>query len=82
MEMFFYSMLLFQGSAQEEIDTKVNEYRKLLFDEFEAGKINLDDELDIKNSHSRAKVAKDNRDRFRKAFKIRDDFVEGTSMAK
>lgn len=49
--------------------------------EFEAGKMNLDNELDLRNSHSRMKIAKDKRDRMRKALAIDSSFVEGTSMA-
>jgi hypothetical protein len=64
-----------------EIDQKVNEYRKLLLSDFEAGRMDLDDELDLRNTHSRRKVAKDNRDRMRNALGISSTFVDGTSMA-
>jgi hypothetical protein len=70
-----------EGTPEAEIQEKVDEYRKLLFAEFEAGRMNLDKELDIRNSHSRMKIAKDNRDKMRNALGIRDDFVDGTSMA-
>ncbi|KAI6198099.1 hypothetical protein M3Y94_01304700 [Aphelenchoides besseyi] len=69
-----------EGSTQEEIDEKVNEYRKLLFSEFEDERMKLDGELDIRNSHSRMKVAKDNRDRMRGALGIDDEYVAGSSM--
>ncbi|KAI6198112.1 hypothetical protein M3Y94_01306200 [Aphelenchoides besseyi] len=70
-----------EGNTQEEIDEKVNEYRKLLFSEFEDERMKLDGELDIRNSHSRMKVAKDNRDRMRGALGIDDEYVAGSSMA-
>ncbi|KAI6230172.1 Cwf21 domain-containing protein [Aphelenchoides fujianensis] len=66
------------GKTQEEIDETVSEYRQLLFSEFESGRLNLDDELDIRNSHSRMKVAKDNRDRMRNALGISNEYVAGT----
>lgn len=60
----------------------MNEYRKLLYNEFESGKMNMDDKLDIRNSHSRAKVSKDNRDRMRSALGIDASFVDGSSLEK
>lgn len=58
----------------------MDEYRKLLYNEFESGKMNMDDQLDTRNTHSRAKVAKDNRDRFRNALGIDASFVDGSSL--
>lgn len=42
----------------------------------------MDLDLDIKNSHSCAKVAKDNRDRMRSALGIDAAFVDGSSLEK
>jgi hypothetical protein len=72
----------FQGFTEEEINTKVNEYRKLLFNEFENGRLDMDTQLDLRNSHSRAKVAKDSRDNMRWALGIDAAFVDGSSLEK
>uniref|UniRef100_A0A1I8AJT2 Cwf21 domain-containing protein n=1 Tax=Steinernema glaseri TaxID=37863 RepID=A0A1I8AJT2_9BILA len=42
-----------KGFAQDEIERKVGEYRKLLLDEIESGELNLDKELDLKNEDVR-----------------------------
>jgi hypothetical protein len=61
----------------------VNEYRKLLFNEFENGHLDMDThQLDLRNSHSRAKVAKDSRDNMRWALGIDATFVDGSSLQK
>jgi len=77
----FEDLMEGKGFSEEEIRAKVDEYRKLLYNEFESGKNkNMDKELDLRNSHSRAKVAKDNRDRFRNALGIDASFVDGSSL--
>uniref|UniRef100_A0A914DVX0 CWF21 domain-containing protein n=1 Tax=Acrobeloides nanus TaxID=290746 RepID=A0A914DVX0_9BILA len=78
----FEDLMEDKGFSPEEITAKVDEYRKLLLSEYEAGKMDLDHELDTRNTHSRAKVAKDGRDRFRKAFGIDEKFVDGSSLEK
>uniref|UniRef100_A0A914GU48 Conserved oligomeric Golgi complex subunit 8 n=1 Tax=Globodera rostochiensis TaxID=31243 RepID=A0A914GU48_GLORO len=71
-----------KGFSESEIHSKVNEYRKLLFNEFESGRLDMDTELDVRNTHSRAKVAKDNRDKWRSALGIDAAFVDGSSLEK
>lgn len=78
----FEDLMEDKGFSPDEIMAKVDEYRKLLLSEYEAGKMELDNELDTRNTHSRAKVAKDGRDRFRKAFRIDEKFVDGSSLEK
>lgn len=79
----FEDLMEGKGFSEEEIQAKVDEYRKLLYNEFESGKNkDMDKELDLRNSHSRAKVAKNNRDRFRSALGIDASFVDGTSLEK
>jgi hypothetical protein len=77
-----FILLSFQGFSEEEINAKVNEYRKLLFNEFENGRLNMDEQLDLRNSHSRAKVAKDTRENMRWALGIDASFVDGSSLEK
>uniref|UniRef100_A0A914NVS1 Uncharacterized protein n=1 Tax=Meloidogyne incognita TaxID=6306 RepID=A0A914NVS1_MELIC len=69
------------GFSEEEINSKVSEYCKLLFNEFESGRLNMDAELDLRNSHSRAKVAKQGRSNMRCALGIDASFVDVSSMA-
>jgi len=78
----FEDLMEGKGFMEEEIRSKVNEYRKLLFTEFESGNLNMDNALDLRNSHTRAKVAKDNRDRMRNALGIDSAFVDGSSLEK
>uniref|UniRef100_A0A915MYX1 CWF21 domain-containing protein n=1 Tax=Meloidogyne javanica TaxID=6303 RepID=A0A915MYX1_MELJA len=54
-----------KGFSEEEINSKGSKYPKLLFNEFESGRLNMDAELDLRNSHSRAKVAKQGRSNMR-----------------
>ena len=60
----------------------MDEYRRLLYNQFESGNSNLDKDLDLKNSHSRAKIAKDNRNNMRNALGIDAAFVDGSSLEK
>jgi serine/arginine repetitive matrix protein 2 len=78
----FEDLMEGKGFNDEEIQAKVSEYRKLLFNEFESGNMNMDKELDLRNSHSRAKVAKDNRNKMRNALGIDAAFVDGSSLEK
>lgn len=66
----------------EEVKTRVNEYRTLLYNQFESGNTDLDKDLDVKNTHSRAKVAKTSRDKWRNALGIDASFVDGSSLEK
>lgn len=76
----FEDLMEEKGFPESEIAEKVNEYRKLLLSEFEAGKMDLEKELDDRNTHSRAHLAQKGRDRFRNAFKIDDDYKPGSSF--
>ena len=76
----FEDLMEEKGFSQDEILNKVNEYRKLLFAEFEAGKMQLEHELDDRNSHSRAHLAQVGRDRFRNALKIDEKYKPGSSF--
>ncbi|CAK5114402.1 unnamed protein product [Meloidogyne enterolobii] len=78
----FEDLMEGKGFSEEEINSKVSEYRKLLFNEFESGRLNMDAELDLRNSHSRAKVAKQGRSNMRWALGIDASFVDGSSMEK
>ncbi|KAI1708615.1 SAPK-interacting protein 1 (Sin1), middle CRIM domain-containing protein [Ditylenchus destructor] len=79
----FQDLMEGKGFTEEEIQAKVDEYRKLLYTDFESGKTkDMDSQLDLRNSHSRAKVAKDNRDKMRFALGIDAAFVDGTSLEK
>ncbi|KAE9548751.1 hypothetical protein FO519_008042 [Halicephalobus sp. NKZ332] len=76
----FEDLMEEKGFSEKEILDKVNEYRKLLFAEFEAGKMQLEHELDDRNSHSRAHLAQVGRDRFRNALKIDEKYKPGSSF--
>uniref|UniRef100_A0A183CL73 Cwf21 domain-containing protein n=1 Tax=Globodera pallida TaxID=36090 RepID=A0A183CL73_GLOPA len=78
----FEDLMEGKGFSESEINSKVNEYRKLLFNEFESGRLDMDTELDVRNTHSRAKVAKDNRNKWRSALGIDAAFVDGSSLEK
>ncbi|KAL7078201.1 hypothetical protein ACQ4LE_002268 [Meloidogyne hapla] len=78
----FEDLMEGKGFSEEETNLKVSEYRKLLFNEFESGRLNMDAELDLRNSHSRAKVAKQGRSNMRWALGIDASFVDGSSMEK
>jgi len=80
----FEDLMEGKGFSEEEICSKVDEYRQLLYTDLESGRQEMLDkgELDLRNSHSRAKVAKDARDRFRMAVGIDAAFVDGSSMEK
>lgn len=76
----FEDLMEEKGFPAEEVTDKVNEYRKLLLSEFEAGKMDLEKELDDRNSHSRAHLAKVGRDRFRNAMGIEAGYKAGSSF--
>jgi len=80
----FEDLMEGKGFSEEEIRAKVDEYRQLLYTDLESGRQEMIDkgELDLRNSHSRAKVAKDARDRFRMAVGIDAAFVDGSSLEK
>ncbi|KHJ94784.1 Cwf21 [Oesophagostomum dentatum] len=69
-----------KGFDDDEILKKVSDYRKLLLSQLESGELNLDAELDSRDSHARAKAAVQNRDRMRNALGLDKDYVPGTSM--
>uniref|UniRef100_A0A0N5B2P8 Cwf21 domain-containing protein n=1 Tax=Strongyloides papillosus TaxID=174720 RepID=A0A0N5B2P8_STREA len=74
-----------EGVPEEEIKKQVSELRSKLLEELKSGSIEVDEDLNIKNTHTRQKVLKESRARMRKALKIDDDFVDGSclkSMAK
>ena len=73
---------MLQGFDDETIQKKVNEYRELLQRQVESGELNIDAEMDPRETHMRAKVAQQNRDRMRAALGIKEDFVEGTAFEK
>ncbi|KAE9420771.1 hypothetical protein Angca_003935, partial [Angiostrongylus cantonensis] len=68
------------GFDDDEIQKKVSDYRKLLLSQLESGELNLDSELDTRDSHARAKAAVQIRDRMRDALGVSKDFVPGASM--
>lgn len=72
----------FQGFDEAEIQKKINEYRKLLQSQVASGELDIDAEMDNRDTHVRAKAAIENRDRMRSALGIKDDFVDGTSFEK
>lgn len=72
----------FQGFGEAEIQKKVNEYRKLLQSQVASGELDIDAEMDSRDTHVRAKAAIENRDRMRSALGIKDDFIDGTSFEK
>ncbi|KAI1705604.1 cwf21 domain-containing protein [Ditylenchus destructor] len=60
-----------KGHSEVEIRQKVDEYRNLLCKEFESGNWeDASEQPNLRNSHTRAKVAKENRDRMRDALGI------------
>ncbi|KAK6057371.1 Cwf21, partial [Cooperia oncophora] len=69
-----------KGFDDDEIQKKVSDYRKLLLGQLESGELNLDSELDTRDSHARAKAAVKNRDKMRDALGLSKDFVPGKSM--
>ncbi|EYC44324.1 hypothetical protein Y032_0464g1919, partial [Ancylostoma ceylanicum] len=69
-----------KGFDDDEISKKVSDYRKLLLSQLESGELNLDGELDSRDSHARAKAAVQNRDRMRSALGLDKDFIPGSSM--
>ncbi|PAV62517.1 hypothetical protein WR25_00147 [Diploscapter pachys] len=69
-----------KGFDQEEIDAKVSDYRKLLLSQLESGELNLDNEVSNNDSHTRRKMAADNRDRMRSALGVKKDHVAGSSF--
>ncbi|EPB68236.1 hypothetical protein ANCCEY_12676, partial [Ancylostoma ceylanicum] len=69
-----------RGFDDDEISKKVSDYRKLLLSQLESGELNLDGELDSRDSHARAKAAVQNRDRMRSALGLDKDFIPGSSM--
>ncbi|VDM54802.1 unnamed protein product [Angiostrongylus costaricensis] len=69
-----------KGFDDDEIQKKVSDYRKLLLSQLESGELNLDSELDTRDSHARAKAAVQIRDRMRDALGVSKDFVPGASM--
>ncbi|OZC07857.1 Cwf21 [Onchocerca flexuosa] len=71
-----------KGFDEAEIQKKVNEYRKLLQSQVASGELDIDAEMDNRDTHVRAKAAIENRGRMRAALGIKDDFVEGTSFEK
>uniref|UniRef100_A0A0R3RXK2 Cwf21 domain-containing protein n=1 Tax=Elaeophora elaphi TaxID=1147741 RepID=A0A0R3RXK2_9BILA len=71
-----------KGFDEAEIQKKVNEYRKLLQSQVASGELDIDAEMDNRDTHVRAKAAIENRDRMRSALGIKDDFVDGTSFEK
>jgi serine/arginine repetitive matrix protein 2 len=78
----FEDLMEEKGFDPQEVEEKVSEYRKLLLAEFEAGKMDLEKELDDRNSHSRAHLAKVGRDRFRNAMGIEEGYKAGSSFEK
>lgn len=82
MDGFETYLFQFKGLNEAEIRKRVDEYRRLLYTQFESGNANLDKDLDIRNSHSRAKIAKDNRNKMRNALGIDASFVDGSSLEK
>ncbi|KHN71543.1 hypothetical protein Tcan_02189 [Toxocara canis] len=70
------------GFDEADIEKKVNEYRKLLLSQVASGELDIEAEMDAKDSHARAKAAIQNRDRMRAALGIDDKFVEGSSFEK
>uniref|UniRef100_A0A915PK14 CWF21 domain-containing protein n=1 Tax=Setaria digitata TaxID=48799 RepID=A0A915PK14_9BILA len=71
-----------KGFDEAEIQKKVNEYRKLLQSQVASGELDIDAEMDIRDTHVRAKAAIESRERMRAALRIKDDFVDGTSFEK
>ncbi|VIO94055.1 Uncharacterized protein BM_BM6890 [Brugia malayi] len=71
-----------KGFDEAEIQKKVNEYRKLLQSQVASGELDIDAEMDSRDTHVRAKAAMENRDRMRSALGIKDDFIDGTSFEK
>ncbi|EJW79632.1 hypothetical protein WUBG_09459 [Wuchereria bancrofti] len=71
-----------KGFDEAEIQKKVNEYRKLLQNQVASGELDIDAEMDSRDTHVRAKAAMENRDRMRSALGIKDDFIDGTSFEK
>ncbi|RCN51950.1 Cwf21 protein [Ancylostoma caninum] len=69
-----------KGFDDDEISKKVSDYRKLLLSQLESGELNLDGELDSRDSHARAKAAVQNRDRMRSALGLEKDYIPGSSM--
>ncbi|KIH64916.1 hypothetical protein ANCDUO_04764 [Ancylostoma duodenale] len=69
-----------RGFDDDEISKKVSDYRKLLLSQLESGELNLDGELDSRDSHARAKAAVQNRDRMRSALGLDKDYIPGSSM--
>ncbi|KJH50536.1 Cwf21 [Dictyocaulus viviparus] len=69
-----------KGFDDDEISKKVSDYRTLLLNQLESGELDLDSELDTRDSHARAKAAVQNRDRMRDALGVSKDFVPGASM--
>lgn len=53
----FSLICIIQGFDDDEILKKVSDYRKLLLSQLESGELNLDSELDSRDSHARAKAA-------------------------
>lgn len=47
-----------------------------------SGELDIDAEMDSRDTHVRAKAAIENRNRMRSALGIKDDFVDGTSFEK
>ncbi|CAD6197014.1 unnamed protein product [Caenorhabditis auriculariae] len=70
-----------KGFDDDEIQKKVDEYRQLLLSQLKSGELNLDDELDTRDSHARRQFAQKGRDRMREALGVNKDFVAGSSMA-
>ncbi|CAI4229679.1 unnamed protein product [Auanema sp. JU1783] len=69
-----------KGFDDDEIEKKTSDYRKLLLSQLESGELNLDDELDIRNSHAKMDFGKKSRDKWRDAFGLKKDYVPGSSM--
>ncbi|MCP9257671.1 Exocyst complex component 3 [Dirofilaria immitis] len=69
-----------KGFDEAEIQKKVSEYRKLLQSQVASGELDIDAEMDNRDTHVRAKAAIENRGRMRAALGIKDDFVDGTSF--
>ncbi|CAB3405508.1 unnamed protein product [Caenorhabditis bovis] len=78
----FEQVLEDKGFDEDEIDRKVGEYRKKLLEQLESGELDVDEDLDTRDTHARRKAAAKNRDRMRSALGLGDDFVAGSSMAK
>lgn len=71
-----------QGLAEEEIETRVNNYRQLLLkNDKKAAKI-LEEDTDtvISETHHQAKANIEKNERLKSAFGISDNFVEGSSF--